>query len=179
MAIAKTTQAANRFGVNLKVWPVGTTEFEGSPLLTIDFANEVSVELSGDTVWATGGQSHANKVPFPNPIEGTLTISTQLMTAELMALCAGEDMSKFSGTEVTFNNKKSNTFYVITGSTVWKDKDGVTYSEDITCYKAAPDRAYNVTYTGEGDPSSMDITFTLTEDDDGNVYKSARADQTT
>lgn len=178
MAIAKTTQTANRFGVDLKVWPVGTTTFDGEPLLTIDYVNEVSVELSGDTVWATGGQSHANKVPFTDPIEGTLTLSTQILTSELIALCAGEDMTTFSGNAITFNNHKTNTYYTITGSTVWKDKDGVTYSEEIVCYKAAPNRSYNVTYTGDGDPSSMDIVFNLTEDDDGNVYKATRADKT-
>lgn len=175
MALGKDTQYANRFGMNLEFFAITDTEL-ATPLLTVDFANEVAVDLSGDTVWATGGQSHANKVPFNDPMEGTLTISTQLMTTELLAMIAGKDMTKFSGNEVVFNNNDANKFYIITGTTVWKDKDGVTYAENIKCFKASPQRAYNVTYTGTGDPSSMDIVFNMAEDDDGNVYSTKKAD---
>lgn len=175
MALNKATQYANRFGLDFKVFDITDTELE-NPLVTVNYVNEVSVDLSGSTVWATGGQSHANKVPFNDPMEGTLTISTQLMTTELLALVAGKDMSTFDGDEVVFNNNDANKFYVITGQTVWKDKDGITYSEDIKCFKASPQKAYNVTYTGTGDPTSLDITFDLAEDDDGNVYSSKKAE---
>lgn len=177
MALTKTTQYANRFGLNFNVYAMTDTSLE-TPLVTVNYVNEVSVELSGNTVWATGGQSHANKVPFNDPMEGTLTISTQLMTTELLALIAGKDMSSFAGNEVVFNNNDANKFYIITGETVWKDKDGVTYAENIKCYKASPQRAYNITYTGTGDPTSLDITFDLAEDDDGNVYSSSKAAST-
>lgn len=174
MALTATTKYANRFGVNLKIWELGK-DGTGEPLATIDFANEVAVDLSGSNVWATGGQSHANKVPFSDPMEGTVTISTQILTTQLMALIAGKDLKTFSGDEVVFSNKDPNTFYTITGETVWKDEDGITYSENIKAYKAAPQKAYNCTYTGTGDPTSMDIVFDLAEDDDGNVYSSTKS----
>lgn len=173
MALAATTQYANRFGMNLKFYPYGS-ETTGEPVATVDFANEVSVELSGSSVWATGGQSHANKVGFVDPYEGTMTISTQVLTTQFLALMGGKDMATFSGNEITFNNNDANRFYTVIGETVWKDKDGVTYAEEIKAFKASPQRAYNVTYTGTGDPSSMDVVFDLTEDDDGNVFSTKK-----
>lgn len=180
MALTATTQYANRFGVNIKVWELGKDEEEGgTPLAVIDFANEVAVDLSGSNVWATGGQNHANKVPFGDPMEGTITISTQILTTQLLACIAGKDMKNFSGDTVVFSNRDANTFYTLTGETVWKDKDGITYSEKIKAYKASPQKAYNCTYTGTGDPTSMDIVFDLAEDDDGNVYSSTKSIITT
>lgn len=178
MALTKTTQYANRWGLDFKVYAYPKTE-NATELLNIDFVNEVAVDISSGTVWATGGRSHANKIPFNDPMEGTLTVSTQIMTTELLALIAGKDMSSFSGDEVVFNNNDANKFYVIEGTTAWKDKDGVVYDEEIVCYKASPEKAYNVTYTGEGDPNSMDITFNLAEDDDGNIYSTSKATQAT
>lgn len=178
MALTKSTQYANRFGMNFKIYDITDTTLD-TPLVTVEYLNEVSVDLSGSTVWATGGQSHANKVPFSDPMEGTMTWSTQIMTTELLALIAGKDMATFTGDEVIFNNNDANKFYVVTGTTVWKDKDGIVYAEDVKCYKASPQKAYNVTYTGTGDPTSLDITWDLAEDDDGNVYSSKKLEKTT
>ena len=171
MPLTKTTQYANRWGLDFKVYAFPKAS-AAAPLLTVDYVNEVALELSSSTVWATGGKNHANKIPFNDPMEGTFTLSTQIMTSELLALSAGKDMSTFTGNEIVFNNNDANKFYVIEGTTSWKDKDGVVYTEECVCFKASPEKAYNVTYTGEGDPNSMDIVFNLAEDDDGNVYSS-------
>lgn len=176
MALTKTTQYANRFGVDWTVYAYPKAQ-NATALMTIDYINEVAVDFSSNTVWATGGIYHSNQIPFADPIEGTVTLSTQIMTTELLALMAGKDMSSFSGDSVTFSNSDSPRFYVLEGTTNWKDKDGTIYAENVTCYKVSPDKAYNVTYTGEGDPNSMDITFNLLEDDDHNVYTSAKATQ--
>ncbi len=172
MALTKSTQYANRFGINWSVYPYPKS---GTALLTIDYINEVSVDFSSNTAWATGGIYHANQVPFSDPIEGTVTLSTQIMTSELLALVAGKTMSSFSGNTVTFSNSDSPQFYVLEGTTSWKDKDGTIYAETVTCHKVAPDKAFNVTYTGEGDPNSMDITFNLLEDSNHQVYTSTVA----
>ena len=178
MAIAATTQYANRKGLDFKIYAYPKTE-EATPLMTIDFVNEVACELTSNTVWATGGQNHANKIPFNDPFEGTFTVSTQILTPQLMAMLAGQDISSFTaGSEVVFNNNTETTFYVIEGTTTWKDKDGKLYAEDVKCFKAAPEKALNITYTGEGDPNSMDIVFNLAEDSDGSVYSSTATDLT-
>jgi len=177
MALTKTTQYANRKGLDFKIYAFPKTE-NAEPLLTVDYVNECSLDLTSGMVWATGGKSHANRISFNDPMEGTFTISTQIMTPELMALIAGKDMSSFTAGEIVFNNNDENKFYVIEGDTVWKDKDSVIYTETVKCYKASPEKAFNITYTGEGDPNSVDITFNLAEDEDGNVYASTMADQT-
>lgn len=171
MALTKGTKYANRWGLNFNVYAYPKTE-SAQPLLTVDYINECSLDLSSGTVWATGGRSHANRVPFNDPMEGTFTISTQLMTSELLAMIAGKDMSSFSGNEVVFNNNDANKFYVIEGTTAWKDEDSTLYTETIKLYKASPEKAFNISYTGDGDPNSVDITFNLAEDSDGNVYGS-------
>ena len=176
MALNKNTKYANRWGLDFKIYAFPKTE-NAEPLMTVDYINECSLELSSGTVWATGGRSHANRVPFNDPMEGTFTISTQLMTSELMALVAGKDMSSFSGNEVIFNNNDANKFYVVEGETVWKDEDSTLYTESVKLFKASPEKAFNITYTGTGDPNSVDITFNLAEDDDGHVYSSTIATQ--
>ena len=182
MAVEKNKQFANRFGLNLKIFAYSDSYCDGdfktplaNPLMVIDFANEVSVEISGDKVWATGGQGHSNKVAFNNPKEGTFTISTQLITPQLIQLASGGDIANFSDEKVLFKNdalgSKAN-YYVITGDTVWQDEAGNTYSEAITCYKASVKPNYSKTYTGEGDPSSLDIEFELVPNNAGILYGS-------
>ncbi len=172
MAVTKTTQFANRYGLDFKIYAYPYTQGDDA-LMTVDYVNEVAVDFSSNTVWATGGIYHANQIPFSDPIEGTLTLSTQIMTSELLALAAGKDLSSFSGNTVVFSNSDSPQFYVIMGKTCWKDKNGVVYTDDITAFKVAPDKAFNVTYTGEGDPNSMDITFNLMEDTTHQVFQSS------
>ena len=175
MALSNTTTFANRMGMDLKFYAYSADldPESATPVATIDFANEVAVELAGDTTWATGGSSHANRIPFADPIEGSITISTQLMNNAALSLLVGTSYVGSDGT-ITFNNKDENRFFVITGTTVWKDENGTTYTENIKAFKAAPQRAYNVTYTGEGDPSSMDIVFDLAEDSEGNVFSTQK-----
>lgn len=177
MALTAATQYANRKGLDFKIYAYPKTN-GASALLTIDYVNEVSLDLSSGTVWATGGQSHANKIPFNDPMEGTFTVSTQIMTPELMALISGQDMATWTLGEITFNNDVDTPFYVIEGTTTWKDKSGTYYTESVVCHKAAPEKAVNITYTGEGDPNSMDVVFNLAEDDDGNVYSTSMAVKT-
>ena len=88
MAIMNTTQFANRYGLNIEIFASTDAEMK-TALMTIDFANVSDISLSGDRTWATGGQDHANKIGFNNPIEGTFKLSTQIMTMELLNLMAG------------------------------------------------------------------------------------------
>lgn len=179
MALENTTQYANRYGMDLKFYKYGTNiQDDTTPDLVIDYANEVKVELSGGNTWATGGKKHANKIAFSDPVEGTLTITTQLMTTAMLAVIAGKDVTKLTGSEITFNNNDETRFYTITGDTMWKDIDSNTLPENIKVWKASPQKAYNITYNGSGDPTSMDIIFDLAEDDDGNVFTTKKVDAT-
>ena len=58
MAFDGTKKLANRYGLNLYFYKYG--QKDAAPCAVIDFANEVSIELSTDLVWATGeiGRAH-------------------------------------------------------------------------------------------------------------------------
>lgn len=169
MAITNTTQFANRYGLNIEIYQHTDTTM-AEPLMTVDFANVSEVNITGERTWATGGQDHSNKIGFNDPLQGTLTISTQIMTMELLALMSGNDVSA-TETTVTFVNSTNTApkYYIIKAETVWQDADGNTYSETLTFHKACPRRAFNISYNGEGDPTSVDVEFDLLQDAEGKV----------
>lgn len=181
MSLTNTTKMANRFGLNIKFYPYtpdGSIGPESQPVATVDFANEVSIELSADLTWATGGQAHSKMIGFKNPTEGTLSISTQIVTMTLLSLAAGGDVAS-AGNKVSFMNDKAvvnPTYYIIKGETLWQGEDGTTYSETITAYKACVKPGYKATYNGEGDPQALDIEFELGTNDSGMVLDIERSD---
>lgn len=181
--MADNVKYANRYGLDLKLYKANETDFE-TPLATIDFANEVSIELSSEVTWATGGQNHANRIAFSDPITGTLKISTQLVTMDLLGVISGNMASEGSNdnlkTIISFENGGNSMpkSYIIKGTTVWQDEDGTVYDETITAYKAYVKPNYSVTYNGSGDPQSLDVEFELGTDANGKVIDFVRSKQT-
>lgn len=170
-------QFSNRYGLDITIKKFGETS--GSEL-TIDFANVCDVNISGDRVWATGGQDHSNKIAFNNPLEGTFKISTQIMTTQLLALMSGDDnpASVTDTSTVVFKNDAASAcpeYFEITATTVWQDANGVTYSETMTFHKVCPKRALNISYSGTGDPTSVDVEFDVLADASGNVVTITKA----
>lgn len=174
-----TTQFANRYGLNVEVY-ASTDKEMATPLMTIDFANVSDISVTGDRAWATGGQDHANKIGFNEPLNGTFKISTQIMTMELLTLMAGGDVSD-SATSVSFENSVHTMpkYYTIKAKTVWQDADGKVYAEILTFHKACPKRAFNISYSGTGDPTSVDVEFDLLQDENGKVLTIDKDDQAT
>lgn len=163
---------ANRYGLNLKFYEYSASGVGETAAYELKFANEVGLEINGSTVWATGGQNHANRIPFADPKTGVLTISTQLVDKELLFIAAGGKVSAFTGNTIEFKNDQAAArpvFYKIEGETVWVDEDGVSHNETITCYKASIQPSHKRTYNGSGDPQSIDIIFDLSTDSDGNL----------
>ena len=79
-------------------------------------------------------------------------------------------ISKTTGVQkISFNNKKNPQDYFITMNTVEKDEDGVLTPYIITAYKAKPQKSLDLSFSSEGDPASVTITFSVLEDKDGNV----------
>ena len=176
MPIAATTQFANRYGLNIEIYASTDTQM-ATPLMTVDFANVSDIDLGGDRTWATGGQDHANKIGFNNPIEGTFKLSTQIMTMELLALMAGGTPSSGT-TSVVFENTANSMpkYFIIKAETVWQGETGLTYTETLTFHKACPKRAFNISYSGDGDPTSVDVEFDLMQDASGKVLTVTKAD---
>lgn len=155
---------ANRYGLNLKL----TNIADENDTMVIDFANEVSLEISGEITWATGGQGHVKMIGFKDPLEGTLKVSTQVTDNGIMNLVSGQKLADESGV-ASFNGKmKKFRYYKIDGDTVWQDEDGNIYTEHVIAYKALVKPNYNITYNGSGDPVSIDIEFQLAEDKEQN-----------
>lgn len=71
--------------------------------------------------------------------------------------------------KVSFNNKKVPKDYFITMNTVEKDEEGTLTPYIITAYKAAIERNLELSFSSDGDPASLTITFNLLADKDGNV----------
>lgn len=72
--------------------------------------------------------------------------------------------------KITFNNKKLPRDYYITQKTVDKDEQGVFTPFIMTAYKASIQRNFELSFSSEGDPASVTLTFDLMEDKDGNVF---------
>ena len=118
-------------------------------------------------------------IGFKDPKEGTLKISTQVTTMQVMQLIAGGKLTD-KGNKVSFKDdgKIAFKYYKIEGDTVWKDEEGVVYEEKVTVYKALVKPNYNVTYNGSGDPTSIDIEFELAVDKEGNFVDIERSEAT-
>lgn len=181
MSLSNTTKMANRYGLDIEFYEYDSTGTIGdSPIATIDFANEVSIELTSEVTWATGGQNHSNMIPFKDPTEGTFKISTQVVNMQVMALAAGIDIETNSN-EVEFKNASGSAspkFYIIKGKTVWQGEDGTVYEETVIAYKACVKPGYSATYNGSGDPQSLDIEFELGTNAKGQLVKFTRTDAT-
>lgn len=167
MAFDGTKKLANRYGLNLYFYKYG--QKDAAPCAVIDFANEVSIELSTDLVWATGGQGFKKMVGFKNPYEGTLTITTQITNNTLLSLLSGGDGELVNGKAIFSDTDKQNNYFVIKGYTSYKAEDGTVAYEEITAHKAMVAPGFSTSYTGDGDPQSIDIEFQLAADSDNNV----------
>ena len=167
MAFDGTKKLANRYGLNLYFYKYG--QADAAPCAVIDFANEVAIELSTDLVWATGGQGFKKMVGFKNPYEGTLTITTQITNNTLLSLLSGGDGELVNGKAIFSDTDKQNNYFVIKGYTSYKAEDGTVAYEQITAHKAMVAPGFSTSYTGDGDPQSIDIEFQLAADSDNNV----------
>ena len=68
------------------------------PIHRCDYANTSSQELTGEATYAYGGKGHPKRVTFYGEKGGTLTVETQIQTAELYSIMTGaavETSAKF------------------------------------------------------------------------------------
>ena len=166
----KNIQFANRSGFNLKFYKYDSTRAEhgykaDEPPLIVDFVNSCTLETTGDTVWATGGKGFKRLIGFDNPLEGTFNIETQITNTPVWAMIAGQDPANFDPKNIKFTNKtgKRKFYYVVECDTTFVDEDGINYVQEVTLHKCSVNRAFNATYTGDGDPQSITIALDLAE----------------
>ena len=80
---------ANREVCNLTICDYATKK----PIHYLDYANATSNELTGEAVYAYGGQGHPRRVTFHGDKAGTMAIETQMLSSELFAIVTGADKS--------------------------------------------------------------------------------------
>lgn len=71
--------------------------------------------------------------------------------------------------KISFNNKKLPQDYYITMETLDKDEEGLYAPFVMTAYKASIQRTFDLSFSSEGDPATVSMTFDLMEDKDGNI----------
>lgn len=76
---------ANREVCNLTFCDYNTK----APFLNVDYANTTTTELTGESVYAYGGQGHPKRVVFSGEKGGTIAFETQLQSMKLYSLMTG------------------------------------------------------------------------------------------
>lgn len=98
-------------------------------------------------------------------IAGSFT-GTSFTATEASKIASGSEyeigyfVTKSTGVKkISFNNKKIPKDYFITMSTLDKDEDGVLTPFIMTAYKATVQRSFDLSFSSEGDPASVTLTF--------------------
>ena len=166
--LQKNTRIANRYGLNIRLCDANNLD---TVYQTIDFANISSIDISGDAVFAHGGAAHEKRVGFYDKLVGEFTLSTQILTNNLLCLMTGGTAAWDGSSPIVFKNRlleQVRTFTLI-GETVWQDKNGNVYGEQLILHRVRPRIAYNRKYALDGDVASVDIVFDLMQDASGRV----------
>lgn len=174
-ALQKNTQIANRYGLNISLCDANNPD---TVYQTIDFANISSVRIEGGTTFASGGAGREKNIGFYDNIVGEFTLSTQILTNDLLCLMTGGVTSWDGESPIVFRNRfleKPRT-YALKAETVWQDKEGNIYDEFLTIHRMRPRVAFGRNYSGETDVASVDIVFDIMEDSAGRVI-SRRGDE--
>ena len=102
---------------------------------------------------------------------GTFTATTESDIAVGSKYEVGYIVTRTTGVKkISFNNKKLPKDYYITQKTVDKDEEGLLTPFVMTAYKASIQRNFELSFSSEGDPASVTLTFDLMEDKDGNIF---------
>ncbi len=83
-------------------------------------------------------------------------------------------VNKTSGVKkVSFNNKKLPKDFRITQETLDKDERGNLVPMKLTAFKASPQRNMEWSFSSDGDPAELTVTFDVLEDSEGNIMEIA------
>lgn len=114
----------------------------------------------GDEASIIKGTYAANK--FTATTAGDITVGEKYEV--------GYVVTKTSGVQkISFNNKLVPKDYYITQKTLDKDEEGMLTPFVMTAYKASIQRNFDLSFSSEGDPASVTLTFDLLEDKNGNI----------
>lgn len=79
----------------------------------------------------------------------------------------GYVVNRSGAKKISFNRKRIPKDYSCTMSTLDKDEDGVLTPFKIVIHKMSPQRNFELSFSSEGDPASVTLTFDVLETKDG------------
>lgn len=110
------------------------------------------------------GSFNATSNVFTATTEGDIAANSKYEVGYLVTASDGVK-------RITFSNKRVPDDYYITMRTLDKDESGYLTPFLITAYKATVQRNWELSFTSEGDPATVTVTFDLLEDKDGNILE--------
>lgn len=81
----------------------------------------------------------------------------------------GTSDAKFTARKISFKNSTQPGSYYITQKTVDKDEFGTLTPFVMVAYKATPQRNFELSFSSDGDPATVTMTFDLNEDKNGDI----------
>ncbi|MBQ2176870.1 MAG: hypothetical protein II453_18070 [Alphaproteobacteria bacterium] len=157
--------------------------FADRKVVTATADGTLTIPLTGGTV-VSGYTFVYPKGEFGN--EAARIATTSVTTAGVITAASvvankeyevGYIVSRTAGVNrISFNNNNIPQDYYITMTTFDKDEYGVWTEFRMTAYKASIQRTFDLSFSSEGDPASVTLTFDLLEDMDGNILDMVELD---
>lgn len=154
-----------------------TAAYADSKIVTSSEAGKLTIKSESGTitpgtvfVYPVGSFGDETAVIEGTYESDTFTAKTSSDIAATTDYEVGFIVSRTNVKKISFNNKKLPRDYYITQKTVDKDEQGMLTPFVMTAYKASIQRNFELSFSSEGDPASVTLTFDLMEDKDGNVF---------
>ena len=154
-----------------------TAAYADSKVVTCTTAGELDITVDSGTiesgtvfVYPAGLFGDESKVIDGTFADGKFTAKTSEDIEQNVDYEVGYIVNRTGVKKITFNNKKLPRDYYITQKTVDKDEEGILTPFVMTAYKASIQRNFELSFSSEGDPASVTLTFDLMEDKDGNIF---------
>lgn len=144
--------------------------------ITCDTAGSLSISVSNGEiqsgtvfVYPSGSYGEEDSQIAGTFADGTFTAETESDIAVDTDYEVGYLVTREGVKKVSFTNKTTPPDYFISMVTADKDEEGTWTPFIITAYKASIQRSFDLSFSSEGDPASVTLTFDLLEDKNGNV----------
>lgn len=154
-----------------------TAVYAASHKVVCETAGELTVSVENGTIEAGsvfvypagsfGDEAAAVKGTFA---DGKFTAETAGDIAKDAEFEVGYMVNRTGVKKISFNNKKLPRDYFITMTTVDKDEQDLLTPFIMTAYKASIQRNFELSFSSEGDPATVTLTFDLMEDKNGNIF---------
>ena len=151
--------------------------YAASQKVTCENAGELAVSVEKGTIAAgtvfaypEGAYGDESAVIEGTFADGKFTATEADKVAVGTVYEIGYIVSREGVKKIAFNNKKLPRDYYITMTTVDKDEEGLLTPFLMTAYKATIQRNFELSFSSEGDPTSVTLNFDLMEDKDGNIF---------